>query len=171
MVSCVVNTRHTPARPPKHNPPGPTPRPLFPMLFVFPSLFEHRNPPKSNHSPTYAAFSRNSFVSPTYAKTGGWGVCFRYPFSNVPKICRRADILISARLGRRPLQRQEKRKNQPEGWPLQRIGRVTRSGGSGRRGCGWWTGARWIAAGACGERGDRAARRGHGRRRCVGWDP
>src|SRR5208337_555953 len=74
MVSCLVISWHTPARLPEQNPPRPTPRPLWPLLFVFPSLFRLPIPPKSNHSPTYAAFSRNFFVSPTSAKIGGWGV-------------------------------------------------------------------------------------------------
>jgi len=38
---------------------------------------------KSNVSPTSAFFANNPFVSPTYAKTGGWPPCGK---------CRRADI-------------------------------------------------------------------------------
>jgi len=39
---------------------------------------------KSNVSPTYALFARKPFISPTYAKTGGYTPCGK---------CRRADIL------------------------------------------------------------------------------
>jgi len=73
VVSCVVNTWHRPARLPQQNPPGPTPRPLFLLLFVFPSLFRLPNPPNSNDSPTSTRCARNSFVSPTSAKKRGVG--------------------------------------------------------------------------------------------------
>src|SRR5208283_1903589 len=42
---------------------------------------------------TFALPHTKSNHSRTYAKTGGWGLC--YPHGNVPEICRRADILIS----------------------------------------------------------------------------
>ena len=60
VVSCVVNTRHTPARLPEQNPPGPTPRPLLPPLFVFPSLFRLQ----IRLSPTIPEHPGNSPVSP-----------------------------------------------------------------------------------------------------------
>src|SRR5579859_6755667 len=42
-----------------------------------------RHAPKPSISPTYAHFARNSFISPTYAKTRGYTPCGK---------CRRADI-------------------------------------------------------------------------------
>jgi len=50
-------------------------------------------PSNSFVSPTSRKSARNPFVSPTYAKTGGWGGC--YPYGNVSTICRRADNFAS----------------------------------------------------------------------------
>jgi hypothetical protein len=50
-------------------------------------------------SPTSKKFFHKSFVSPTSAKTGGGGC---YPYGNVSKICRRADIRSEEELKTRP---------------------------------------------------------------------
>ena len=179
VLSCVVNTRHTPARTPRFH------RAFDPRIDL-----THRYQNKG---------FINYLFSHTCALLRPYPLCFDMLHKNTrgegdtswPTVP--SPIGTHGRSGREQAEaflallgmttRSAARPAAPSGahttrlrrWPLQEQGamqeRVTRSAGSGRRGCAAWAGARWIAAGACGERGDRAARRGHGRRRCAGWDP
>ena len=82
MVSYIVNCGHNPACAPREILPGLNPRPLFPHLFVFPSLFGPQTPANSNYSRTSRKFARKSNYSRTYAKTGGGGIfLFHLPLS------------------------------------------------------------------------------------------
>jgi hypothetical protein len=82
VVSYIVNCGHNPACAPREILPGLNPRPLFPHLFVFPSLFGPQTPANSNYSRTSRKFARKSNYSRTYAKTGGGGIfLFHLPLS------------------------------------------------------------------------------------------
>lgn len=65
----TIGHQFVPAPPETHSPPR-----------AIPTQIDH--PSKSNVSPTYEIFAHNLFVSPAYAKTGGWsprGKCRRAP--------------------------------------------------------------------------------------------
>jgi hypothetical protein len=63
----------------------------FLCFYREPPLASRQNSPKSNDSLTYAPISRKSNDSPTYTKTGGWGM-FPAPTFKYHLKCRRADI-------------------------------------------------------------------------------
>src|SRR5208283_570033 len=92
------HSAHTRARLPKQNPPRSKLPDHFSPIFLFFLRFFGL---KLTLSPMIPLHRRHSPVSPIIPvhtqKQGGGGVCFRYPFSNVPKKCRRADIPVPAR--------------------------------------------------------------------------
>src|SRR5208282_2710763 len=130
--------------PGQNHPPGPTPGPLFPLLFVFPSLFRPQNPPKSNHSRTSAAFARKSNHSHTYANRGVGLSIFIVTYL---KYVGAPTFPFRPASEGRVLHRQEEPRNQPKGWPLQRH----RAGRLGRRALQrgrrpWAESMRWLGS-------------------------